>query len=109
MLSAEFADRHACCGGLTAAAATALYGDARPADILSGQTHIDCTFFFFFLVGRERHQVSTQDGEGFAAKLGAPFFETSAKTRHNVEKSFLTMVRHAVHGTGGAARCRPRN
>jgi len=41
---------------------------------------------------RER-LVTTAEGKEFAKKLHIPFFETSAKTRFNVEESFHQLVR----------------
>lgn len=38
-------------------------------------------------------QVSTAEGELLAKKYGCPFFETSAKSRTNVEESFYGLVR----------------
>jgi len=38
-------------------------------------------------------QVSPQEGMDLARSFGAPFFETSAKTRVNVEESFYQLVR----------------
>ena len=38
-------------------------------------------------------QVSNQEGADLARSFGAPFFETSAKTRVNVEESFYQIVR----------------
>ena len=37
----------------------------------------------------ERRQVSTEEGERFAKENGLIFMETSAKTAHNVEESFV--------------------
>jgi len=54
-------------------------------------------------------QVSTQEGMDLARSFGAPFFESSAKTRVNVEESFYQLVREIrkslgpVKG-GGAAK-----
>ena len=39
------------------------------------------------------NQVSTQEAQEFAQKIGAPFFETSAKARINVEEGFYSLVR----------------
>lgn len=41
-------------------------------------------------------KVTTEEGEKFADALGVQFFETSAKTKHNVEKSFLTMASNLI-------------
>ena len=38
-------------------------------------------------------QVQTSEGQKFADSYGYPFIETSAKTGHNVEKAFFTVVR----------------
>jgi Ras-related protein Rab-2A len=37
-----------------------------------------------------RREVSFEEGSIFAKKNNLMFFETSAKTSHNVEKAFLT-------------------
>jgi len=53
-------------------------------------------------------QVTSQEGTDLARNFGAPFFETSAKTRVNVEESFYSLVREirksmgTVKATGGA-------
>jgi len=41
----------------------------------------------------DSRQVSTKEGQEFAKRIGAPFFETSAKTRFNVEAGFEELVR----------------
>jgi GTPase KRas protein len=38
-------------------------------------------------------QVTTQEGQDLAKNFGCPFFESSAKTRINVEESFYQLVR----------------
>jgi GTPase SAR1 family protein len=53
---------------------------------------------YFILVGnkadqdRER-QVSFEKGRERAAEFGCDFMETSAKTAHNIDKLFVTVVR----------------
>lgn len=53
-------------------------------------------------------QVSSQEGQDLARNFGSPFFETSAKTRVNVEESFYHLVREirksigTVKGPGAA-------
>jgi len=46
-------------------------------------------------------QVSSQEGMDLARGFGAPFFETSAKTRVNVEESFYQLVREIRKSFGG--------
>eukprot|EP01094_Clydonella_sp_ATCC50884_P005640 TRINITY_DN1457_c0_g2_i3.p1 TRINITY_DN1457_c0_g2~~TRINITY_DN1457_c0_g2_i3.p1 ORF type:complete len:256 (+),score=60.69 TRINITY_DN1457_c0_g2_i3:74-841(+) len=41
----------------------------------------------------EQRVVSREEGEAFARKVQAPYFETSAKTRKNVEEAFHQCVR----------------
>jgi len=45
---------------------------------------------------RNDRVVSAEDGQQCAAKLGVPFFETSAKAGTNVEDAFLTMAQHLI-------------
>jgi len=45
---------------------------------------------------RSDRVVSAEDGQQCAAKLGVPFFETSAKAGTNVEDAFLTMAQHLI-------------
>lgn len=57
------------------------------------------------VVGNKRdlepsRQVSIQDGMTYAASLGAPFFETSAKEGTNVEESFTLLIRECVRQPG---------
>ena len=53
------------------------------------------------LVGSKRdledqRQVTTEEGQELSKKLGCPFFETSAKTRENVDEVFSELVRRVV-------------
>ena len=49
-------------------------------------------------------QVSNQEGADLARSFGAPFFETSAKTRVNVEESFYQIVREIRKDGGGPVK-----
>ena len=44
----------------------------------------------------DERQVSTEEGKDLADKYGIPFLETSAKTNHNVDKMFETLVCEVV-------------
>ncbi|KAJ1921982.1 RAS1 protein [Mycoemilia scoparia] len=44
-------------------------------------------------LGEERRQVSYREGEAFAKKSGAAFFEASAKSGHNVADAFYQCIR----------------
>eukprot|EP01120_Amphizonella_sp_Union-15-10_P002553 TRINITY_DN1282_c0_g1_i1.p1 TRINITY_DN1282_c0_g1~~TRINITY_DN1282_c0_g1_i1.p1 ORF type:complete len:217 (-),score=60.67 TRINITY_DN1282_c0_g1_i1:121-699(-) len=52
----------------------------------------------------EERQVTTGEGQELGKSWGCPFFETSAKTRINVEESFFQLVREIIKlNPGGAA------
>ncbi len=56
---------------------------------------------------RSDRQVDTNQARDFAASLGIPFIETSAKTAANVEQAFLKMttdIKQRVAETGGTRR-----
>jgi Ras-related protein Rab-2A len=42
---------------------------------------------------QHKREVSTEEGERFAAEHGLVFLETSAKTAHNVEEAFINTAR----------------
>lgn len=57
-------------------------------------------------VGRERREVSEQEGLHLAWRLGCRFFEVSARTGENVEAAFAETVRLLVAKRyGGADAC----
>ncbi|KAJ5074311.1 ras gtpase [Anaeramoeba ignava] len=41
----------------------------------------------------DERQISKEEGNEFAIKHGCPFYETSAKTRYNVEETIFTLLR----------------
>ncbi|KAJ6663453.1 hypothetical protein lerEdw1_009532 [Lerista edwardsae] len=67
-------------------------------EVTNAQTIAKLTFV---LIGHKSdlqsfNRVSTEEAEGLAISLGAPFIETSAKENRNVELAFETMA-NAVH------------
>lgn len=51
----------------------------------------------------EQRQVSTREGVELARSFACPFFETSAKSRINVEEAFYECVREICYHSGGNA------
>ena len=52
----------------------------------------------------EKRSISSMEAQALARTWGIPFFETSAKTRHNIEAAFnaaVTEVRRELEHTGG--------
>jgi GTPase SAR1 family protein len=50
-----------------------------------------------------KRQVTTGEGQDLARSFGAPFFESSAKTRINVEECFFELVREIRRDLQGSA------
>jgi len=44
----------------------------------------------------DQRQVPTSEGEELAKKLKCPFYETSSKTKHNVDEVFSELVRRVI-------------
>jgi len=44
----------------------------------------------------EKREVTVEQGEHLARKFGVPFFETSAKTRHNINEIFLNLTKQIL-------------
>ena len=52
----------------------------------------------------ERRQVGNDEGEALAKRMGAAFFETSAKTNENIFEEFEYLARRILrYGAGGSA------
>ncbi|ORX33995.1 P-loop containing nucleoside triphosphate hydrolase protein [Kockovaella imperatae] len=52
----------------------------------------------------QSREVSTEDGKALATRMGADFFETSAKSNSNVEQAFKSLVRQIKIAKGGYDR-----
>ena len=53
----------------------------------------------------DQRVVSTNDGEKLATSSGIPFYETSAKTKHNLEVIYLEIAREIERGKKGDGSC----
>lgn len=47
----------------------------------------------------DKREVTVEQGEALAKKFGVPFFETSAKTRHNINEIFLNLTKQILKST----------
>src|ERR1700704_4977983 len=54
-------------------------------------------------------QVTTQEGQELSKTFGCPFFESSAKTRINVEEAFYQLVREIRKELQGEAQCKKKS
>ena len=59
-------------------------------------------FISFLSLKENERQVTTGEGQDLAKSYGCPFFESSAKTRINVEESFYQLVREIRRDLQGA-------
>ncbi|KAF7346945.1 Ras protein [Mycena venus] len=80
---------------------SALHGShpTTPLMIVVG-TKFDCT--------EAEREVSEAEGAEFAANIGCPFVETSAKTSHNVESAFVELVRELLERSPPVVPTPPR-